>query len=292
LVGFDVVASALTTGLLLGGVLALTALGLSLVLGVLRLVDLAHGEFVVLGAYAAFFLLTFTGIDPLAGLPLIGLALAVLAVPVYRLLLEPLMSRGAEAPMMTTFGVSVALQNVFLLAFGADTRSIETSYSSASLSLGPVTVPRVYLAGFLIAAVLTGLLHVLLARSAFGRELRASAEDPDAAAVVGVPVARVRLVTFALGAACAGIAGTLMGLSFSFTPTSGAAYLLNSFAVIVLGGLGSVPGTFMAGVLIGVLQAAGGVLLGDGYRDLVALALFLAVLALRPAGLLTRRAAR
>jgi len=276
---------AVINGVLLGGVLALTALGLSLVLGVLRLVNLAHGEFLVLGAYAAFFLLTLTGIDPLAGLPLVALALALASMPLYRWLLEPLMGRGAEAPMMTTFGVSVALQNVFLLAFGADTRSIETSYSSASLSVGPVTVPWIYLAGFLIAAVLSVLLHLLVAHSAFGRDLRASAEDPEAAAMVGVPVGRVRLITFALGAACAGTAGTLLGLAFSFTPASGAAYLLDSFAVVVLGGLGSVPGTFVAGILIGLLQAAGGLALGDGYRDLVALVLFLAVLTLRPMGL-------
>jgi branched-chain amino acid transport system permease protein len=289
-IAVDAAASTLATGVLLGGMLALAALGLSLVLGVLRLVNLAHGELLLLGAYGGFFLLALTAIDPLLALPLIALATALLAAPLYRYLLQPLMGRGAEAPMMTTFGVSVALQNLFLLFFQADTRSIETRYSSAALSLGPVTVPWIYVAGFAIAALISALLHWLVARSAFGRDLRASAEDPRTAAVMGVPVARVRLLTFMLGAGCAGAGGTLMALAFSFTPASGAAYLLDSFAVVILGGLGNVLGTFVAGIVLGVLQAAGALVLGDGYRDLVALALFLIVLAVRPQGLLAVRA--
>ena len=288
--GFDAVASTLATGVLLGGVIALMALGLSLVLGVLRLVNLAHGELILLGAYGGFFLLTLVGADPLLALPLIAIATALIAVPLYRFLLQPLMSRSAEAPMMTTFGISVALQNLFLLFFRADTRSIETRYSSAALSLGPIVVPWIYVAGFAIATVISIGLHVLVQRSAFGRDLRAAADDPSAAAVIGVRVARVRLLTFALGAGCAGVAGTLMGLAFSFTPSSGATYLLDSFAVVILGGLGNVLGTWVAGIVLGILQAIAGLTLGDGYRDLVALALFLIVLFVRPRGILAPRA--
>ena len=124
-IGFDAVASTLATGVLLGGVIALMALGLSLVLGVLRLVNLAHGELILLGAYGGFFLLTLAGADALLALPLIAIATALIAVPLYRFLLQPLMSRSAEAPMMTTFGISVALKSCFLLFFRADTRSVE-----------------------------------------------------------------------------------------------------------------------------------------------------------------------
>ena len=290
MIGFDAVASTLATGVLLGGVIALMALGLSLVLGVLRLVNLAHGELILLGAYGGFFLLTLAGADPLLALPLIAIATALIAVPLYRFLLQPLMSRSAEAPMMTTFGISVALQNLFLLFFRADTRSIETRYSSAALSVGPIVVPWIYVAGFAIATVISIGLHILVQRSAFGRDLRAAADDPSAAAVVGVRVARVRLLSFALGAGCAGAAGTLMGLAFSFTPSSGATYLLDSFAVVILGGLGNVLGTWVAGIVLGILQAIAGLTLGDGYRDLVALALFLVVLFVRPRGILAPRA--
>jgi branched-chain amino acid transport system permease protein len=289
MIGFEAVASTLVVGVLLGGIFSLTALGLSLVLGVLRLVNLAHGEFLVIGAYAGFYLLATTGIDPLLGLPLIAAALALVAAPLYRFLLQPLMGRGVEAPMMTTFGLSIVLQNLYTAFFSADTRSIETAYSTRSLSFGPVTVGLVYVMGFAISVVSVGLVHLLVARTAFGRDLRASAQDATAAAIIGVKVPRVQMLTFALGAACAGAGGTLTGLVFSFTPASGPAYLLNSFAVVVLGGLGSVPGTLVAGIAVGVLQSVGGVILGDGYRDLVALVLFLAVLTVRPQGLLSAR---
>jgi branched-chain amino acid transport system permease protein len=285
----DAIASSLISGVLLGAIFALTALGLSLVLGVLRLVNLAHGEFLVLGAYAGFYLLGIAGLDPLLGLPVIALALALLAAPLYQLLVRPVMGRRAEAPMMTMFGVSVVLQNLFIVAFSANTRSLETAYSARALAVGPVTVAWIYAIGAAISVATVVAVHLVLTRTAFGRDLRASAQDPGAAAVVGVDVGRVQMWTFAIGAACAGAGGTLMGLAFSFTPASGAAYLLNSFAVVVLGGLGSVLGTLVAGVAIGVLQSLGGVLFGDGYRDLVALVVFLAVLVLRPEGLMPVR---
>ena len=289
MIGPEAIASSLIAGVLLGGMFALSAVGLSLVLGVLRLVNLAHGEFLVVGAYAGFYLLAIAGIDPLLGLPLIAAGLALAAAPVYRYLIAPLASRGAEAPMMTMFGVSIVLQNLFLIGFHADTRSIETRYSTAALSLGPVSVGWIYVVGFAISAVAVALIHLLVTRTAFGRDLRASAEDPTAAAIVGVNVRRIHMLTFALGAACAGAGGTLSGLAFSFTPSSGASYLLNSFAVVVLGGLGSVLGTLIAGITIGVLQSLGGVLFGDGYRDAVALVLFLVVLTVRPHGFLATR---
>ncbi len=285
----DAIASSLASGVLLGGIFALTALGLSLVLGVLRLVNLAHGEFLVLGAYAAFTLLGVGGVDPLLGLPVVALALALLAAPLYPLLVRPVMGRRAEAPMMTMFGVSVVLQNLFIVLFSANTRSLETGYSARALTVGPVTVAWIYAIGFAISVATVAAVHLVLTRTAFGRDLRASAEDPVAAAVVGVDVGRVQMWTFAIGAACAGAGGTLTGLAFSFTPSSGAGYLLNSFAVVVLGGLGSVLGTLVAGIAIGVLQSLGGVVFGDGYRDLVALVVFLAVLVLRPEGLMPAR---
>ena len=289
MIGPEAIASSLIAGVLLGGMFALSAVGLSLVLGVLRLVNLAHGEFLVVGAYAGFYLLAIAGIDPLLGLPLIAAGLALAAAPVYRYLIAPLAGRGAEAPMMTMFGVSIVLQNLFLIGFHADTRSIETRYSTAALSLGPVSVGWIYVIGFAISVVAVALIHLLVTRTAFGRDLRASAEDPTAAAIIGVNVRRIHMLTFALGAACAGAGGTLSGLAFSFTPSSGASYLLNSFTVVVLGGLGSVLGTLIAGITIGVLQSLGGVLLGDGYRDAVALVLFLVVLTVRPQGFLAAR---
>lgn len=284
-----VVAGSLASGLLLGGMLALTALGLSITLGVMRLVNLAHGELLVGGAYLGWFALSLFGIDPLAGLLLVGLAMAVLALPVQRLLIAPLAGKGMEAPMMTMFGLSIILQNLYLLGFRADTRSIEAPYAAQPLLLGAVTVPMIYLLGFAVSAVLVLAVHGLVAHTAFGRDLRASAADPAAAAALGVNVARVHALTFALGAACAAMGGVLIGTAFAFTPTTGGTYLLISFAVVVLGGIGNIFGTLVAGIAMGLLQSAGAVLFGDGWRDFVGLVLFLLVLALRPQGIVGGR---
>jgi branched-chain amino acid transport system permease protein len=284
----SILSSTIVSGVLLGGILALTALGLSIVLGVMRLVNLAHGDFLVVGAYAGLFFLQFTGIDPLLCLPLIAIFVGLLALPVYRLLLAPLADRGAEAQMMTMFAVSIILENAFVLAFSADTRSIARDYATVPLSFGPVTFPLIYLIGFAISVTSILAVHWLVSATAFGRDLRASSVDAEAAATLGVDVKRVQMLTFALGAACAGVGGTLIGAAFQFAPSSGGAYLLNSLAVVVLGGLGSVIGTLVGGIALGALQSIGGLTLGDGYRDLVGMAVFLLVLAFRPDGFLAR----
>jgi branched-chain amino acid transport system permease protein len=283
----EVIVSNVLTGFLLGGILALTALGLSIVLGVMRLVNLAHGEFLVAGAYLGLFLAQFFGLDPLLGLPIVGVVIGLFAFPLHRLLLMPLAGKGLEAPMMTTFGLSIILQNAFIIALTGDTRSITRDYATASLTLGPVAIGRIYVIGFVISVVVILAIHLLISRSAFGRDLRASAADAPAAAVMGVDVRRVYATTFALGAGCAALGGTLIGLTFSFTPTTGGGYLLADFAIIVLGGLGNIFGTLLGGVVLGVLQGLGGAVLGDGYRGLIGLVIFLVALTIRPEGLLT-----
>lgn len=286
---FGLIASNLLSGVLLGGILSLIALGLSITLGVMRLINLAHGEILVGGAYVALFLGMATGLDPLLTLPIVGIVGALFALPLQHFLLAPLANKGAEAPMMTTFAVSLVLQNLFLAWFSADTRSIGGAYSTIPFRVGGLSVPLIYAIGFAISMAIILLIWLLMNRSAFGRDVRASALDPIAAASVGVNVRQIHAATFALGAGCAAIGGVLIGIAFSFTPTIGASYLLISFAIVVLGGMGSIFGTLAAGVTLGLIQSAGALLLGDGYRDLVGLVLFLVVLAIRPDGLFGRR---
>jgi branched-chain amino acid transport system permease protein len=255
----------------------------------MRLVNLSHGAFLVFGAYVGLFFLATTGVDPLLGLPLIAAFVGALAIPIHRFLLAPLAGRGPEAQMMTMFALAIIMENLFVLRFSADTRSIALPYATLPLSLGPITVPLIYVIGFAISAALIALVHALITRTAFGRDLRASADDPQAAATLGVDVGRTQTLTFALGAACAAAGGVLIGAAFQFNPSSGGDYLLNGLAVVVLGGLGNVLGTFIGGLALGVLQSLGGLALGDGYRDLVGMAVFLAVLAFRPAGIWSRR---
>ncbi|GAB2471074.1 branched-chain amino acid ABC transporter permease [Jatrophihabitans fulvus] len=286
----DALLQAVVLGLLLGGLMSLSALGLSIVLGVMRLVNLVHGEIVVLGSYTALLLLDHAGLDPLLSLPIVFAGALLLFYPLYRLLLAPVAKYGDEAPLLTAFALSIIGQNLFVQGFTGDVRSLDRPYTRSNFDLLGVTVPTVYLIGFGVALAITALVYLLMTRTGLGRRMRASAEDPAAAAIVGVPVGRVHALTYALGAALAAVGGILIALCFSFTPASGTEYLLLGFTVVVLGGLGSVFGTFAGGLVLGVLQAVGALLFGDGYRTFVGLVLFLVILALRPQGLFRKAA--
>jgi branched-chain amino acid transport system permease protein len=280
---------ALSSGVLLGGLYAITALGLSLALGVLRLVNLAHGEWVVLGSYLGYVLLQTTGIDPLLGLFLILPLVAVLSFAVERVLLAPLRGAPPEAGLLTMFGLSVIAQNAFILVFTGNTRAIGRSYATSAFQIGSFSIPRIYFLSFVLALVVFGAVHVVIHRTAFGRQIRASAEDPEAAAVLGVPVDRVYAITLAIAGSCATIGGILSGIAFSFTPTTGTVHLLTGFTIVVLGGLGSVAGTLMGGIAIGVIESLGASIAGDGYRELIGLSVFLLFLGLRPQGIFGRK---
>jgi len=281
---------AVVSGLLIGGLFALAALGLSLVVGVVRIVNLMHGELVLLGAYVAYGLVQATGLNALLVAPLAALAVALLGWPIERFVLQPVVRHGEEAPLLTTFALSVIIQNLLVFLLGADTRSIDSGYGATRLQLGGVSVPMMYLVGFVVALIVCACVHLLITRTAFGRRIRASAENPGDAAVVGVPVRRLYALTFMLAAGVAGLGGALLGMVFSFTPSSGVEYLLTGFTVVVLGGLGSVVGTLVGGLALGLVESFAAAFLGDGYRLFVGLVAFLVFLALRPAGLFGRRA--
>ncbi|MDX6392259.1 MAG: branched-chain amino acid transport system permease protein [Streptosporangiaceae bacterium] len=280
--------SALLSGVLLGGLFAITALGLSLVFGVMRLVNIVHGELIVLGAYIALELTRHGGLDPLLTILIVAPVLFVVAAPAYRVLLEPLMAKGPEPALLTTFALSVIAQNLYILFWSGDTQTLQASYATASVSVAGLRVPAMYLISFAIALVLCGAVHLMLQRTGLGREIRASSEDSEAAAGLGVNVVRVRVFVYGLAAACAAVGGVLVGITFDFTPTVGITYLLTGFAVVVLGGLGSVKGTLLGAILLGVIESVGAAFVGDGYRNFIGFVAFLIVLSLRPQGLFGR----
>ena len=277
--------TAILSGLGIGGLFAVAALGLSLVFGVMRLINLAHGELIVLGAYLAFSLTQWIGIDPLVSILIVAPVVALVAYPLQRWGLSPVMSRGAEAPLLITFGVSVILQNLFIVGFTADVRSLNASYSQANFNIGGVTMPVIYVISLAAGIVLLYATHLVVTRTGFGRQLRASSEDPAAAGMMGVNVKRVYSRTFAFAAGSAAIAGILVALAFSFAPTTGTAYLVTGFAVVVLGGVGSVKGTLIGGLALGVIESIGATFVGDGWRVFIGCVVVLLVLTIRPQGL-------
>jgi branched-chain amino acid transport system permease protein len=247
-----------------------------------------HGELLVGGAYLALQLTRHWGIDSLVTIVIVAPALFVIAAPLYRLVLEPIVDKGPEPALLTTFGLSIIAQNLYVLVFSGDTQALPGSYTSAAIDISSLAIPSMYAISFGIALVLCGGVHVLLARTGLGRDIRAASEDPRAAEALGVDVRRVHTFVYALAAACAGVGGVLVGATFDFTPTTGLTYLLTGFVVVVLGGLGSVKGTLLGAIILGVVEGVGAAVFGDGYRDFIGFVAFLVVLSVRPQGLFGR----
>ncbi len=275
-------------GLLIGGTYATIALGLSLVWGVLNVVNIAHGAFVMVGAYATYWLFTLYHVDPFLALPLAGAVLFLLGYPLQRLLINQVIRASFLITFLLTFGLELLITNIALAAWTPDIRSVTTTYSGWSLPLGPLALPAVRVVTVAVAVLVAVLLHLLMTRTRLGSAIRATASDLEAARLMGIPIAHVYALTFAIAAATAGIAGGLVSLSFPIYPAMGAGYTFIGFVVCVLGGLGSVPGALVGGLLFGLLQAYAAAWLGPNYNNIVAFGVLVLLLLIRPTGLLGR----
>ena len=281
--------STIVDGLLLGGFYALVALGLSLVFGVLRLVNLAHGEFIIGGAYLAYLLWTRLGLDPLWALPIVAAGAALVGYLLQRHLLTGLLLRGVEGPLVATFGLAIVAQAAFAAAFSYNPVSFRAPYAAAGIQIAGLQVRAISLVAAAAAIVLCGVGYLVLTRTRPGAAVQAAAADPATASLMGLDVRRLYAIVFAVGAAVAAVGGVFVGLAFSVTPTTGSEYLVIAIAVVVLGGIGNVWGTLLGGVLLGLVQSLGTQFFGGGYGVLAVYVAFLVVLAVRPAGLLGRR---
>ncbi|MBE3599269.1 MAG: branched-chain amino acid ABC transporter permease [Limnochordaceae bacterium] len=273
------------SGLLTGGLYALVGIGLSLIFGVMRVVNFAHGEFLALGMYGALLLFNRWHVDPFASVLAILPAGFVLGYGVERGLLAPLARAPEQALILMTVGLGLILSNVLLFAFGAHPQSIYTAYSTATFHVGGVSLSRALSASFGVTVLVIGLLYYLLLRTELGRAIRATAQNPQAAELQGIDTARIRAVVFGLGVALAAVAGTLMLPILYVIPTIGGVFTLKAFVVTVLGGMGNVAGAIGGGLLLGLAESLGATYVSSGYRDAFGLLAFLLVLLARPAGL-------
>lgn len=279
-------------GVLVGGLYGLGAVGLTLVFGVLRMLNVAHGELIMLGGYTAFWLFSLWGVDPFVSILAAGPLLFIAGAILYRLLFSPLIHFPEEQKIKNSiligFGLGLVLQTLATLWWEADDRAVTPAYAGQVLSAGGVVVPLSRLAALVLAFIVLGGLHLLLTRTRMGTAIRATAQDETGAMLVGIPIGRIFLVAFALGSALAGIGGTLVTVSDAINPTIGLHWTLKALIVVVLGGMGNTLGTFIAGVFLGVAESTSGFLLGNAYREVVGLVLFLIVLSVRPQGLFAR----
>jgi branched-chain amino acid transport system permease protein len=277
-------------GLLLGGVYVAVALGFSLVWGVLNIVNLTHGALVLCGAYLTWWLFSTLHIDPFVTLPVVAVAMFLLGYALQRLVINRVIRAPLLSTFLVTFGLNLVIVNVLLLIFKADFRSVTPGYSGTGLHLGAVTIPYIRLASLGVALGMAGLLALLLGRTRLGAAIQAVAVDREAAQLVGIDLRHTYALTFGLGAACAGVAGTLISTVNAITPGSSGPYTLQAFVVVTLGGLGRVVATVAGGLTFGLVeilaQNAPGI--GGGYTNAIAFGLMVLVLAVRPRGLLGR----
>jgi branched-chain amino acid transport system permease protein len=285
-------AQQIVLGLLLGGLYGLAAAGLSLVFGVLKVLNVAHGELIMLGGYGTYWLFALLGVDPFAALLLVIPGALLLGAGLYAGLFGFVVRAHEETriknSLLVGFGLALALHALAVRLWTADDRSISTGYGGAVLTVGPIAIPLIRLASLLVALALIAGLHLLLARWRWGKAIRATAEDWQAALLTGIDIRRAYLLAFALGTALAGAAGTLVSVGYSISPSIGLEWTLKALIVVVLAGLGSMLGTFVAGLFVGVAEALSAAAFGGPYREVVGLVIFLVVLVLRPQGLFGR----
>jgi branched-chain amino acid transport system permease protein len=279
----------LVSGALVGALYGLAGLGLSLVFGVLKILNVAHGELLMLGGYAAFWVFRLLDIDPYLSLviviPLLFLIGALLHLGLFSRVVRFDEEHRIKNSLLIGFGLTLIFQTLAIRLFTADDRSIATEYSRNALELLGIRFPVVRLSGLFIGIIAVIVLQIFLRRTYWGKAIRATAEDWQTASLAGINIQRAYLVTFALGAALAGVAGMLVSVGYSVSPSIGLNWTLKALIVVVLAGLGSMPGTFLAGILLGVAESASALIVGGQYRELVGLVIFFIILSLRPQGL-------
>ncbi|MFC5509174.1 MULTISPECIES: branched-chain amino acid ABC transporter permease [Hyphomicrobiales] len=286
----DIILAAVLNGLMTGSVYALIALGLTLVYGVLHIINFAHGAMLTAAMFAVYVAQTMLGIDPYVALVPVTLLFFALGYGVQRFLIGPASHGEDRNILLVTLGLSIIIENAMLSIFRSDTRSIDVPYAFESIDLGFtfLALPRV--AAFGVALLVALLLGLLLTATDTGRAIRAVAREKTGAALAGIDVAHIYAVTFGLGAACVAIAACLLMPTFYVTPRAGNAFVLVAFTIVVLGGMGSIPGALIGALFIGVVESLCGLFFGESLGQIGIFLIFILVLLVRPTGLFGARA--
>ena len=274
------------SGALTGSLYAMIGVGLTVVFGVMRIINLAHGEFVMLGMYGAFWSLTLWRLDPFVSILLWTPLMFLAGMLVYRFLLRTIIPGGELNTLLYTAGLSLLIANLALFVWTGDYRTIKLPYAILPMRPFGIAVPIPLAVAFGLAMLITGGLYLFLTRTDVGRAIRATSQNAEAAALMGVSVERISMITFGLGSALAGAAGVLLAPSLYLYPTVGEILVVKCFVIVVLGGLGSVAGAIAGGVVLGLVESLGAVYVSVAYKDTIGFVIFLLVLLFRPSGLL------
>ena len=273
----------------MGGLYASVGVGMSMIFGIARITNLAHGDFLILAAYISHLFMTMLGINPFVSLIFVIPIMFMIGYAAQSTMLNRVLNRGNEPPLLVTFGLSIIIQNLLLYFFTANNRRLQTPLLLESIVIGEtVRIPIMFLVACLIGVVVILFLNFYLNRTYMGKAIRATSDDIGAAQLMGVNIKNIYSIAMGIAMATAGITGVMIGILYSFMPGTGSTYLITAFAVVVIGGIGSINGTLLAGFIFGLAQAFGGQLLGVSYQQLIAYLILLIMLIVRPQGLLSK----
>ena len=275
----------LISGILIGGVYALIGIGLTIIFGVMRVINFAHGDLLMLGMYATFYLFTLGKVDPFLSIVLIMPLLFLFGALMQKVFINRILGALPQNQILLTIGLGLIMSNTVMLAFTSDYKILSTTYSSSSVTVGGISISTPLVISFAITAAITAALYWFLLKTDTGQAIRATAQDREAARLMGINVSKMSVIAFGLGAALAGAAGALISPTYYIFPQVGSTFTLKAFVITVLGGMGSIVGATLGGVLIGVAESIGGVYLGSGWKEVVVFVLFLLVLLFKPSGL-------
>jgi branched-chain amino acid transport system permease protein len=284
----------IANGILVGALYGLIALGLGLLMGVMKFLNIAHGTFIILGGYISFWLFTLWGIDPFLSIPLVIMAMFLIGLVLYRLALSPLLKlpnigMRIDTSMLVTFGLIWVLDNVMTMLWTPDTRTIMTFYTGETFKFSGMRFSLTRLGGLGVAVFVAIALYFILSRTYFGKHIRAATQDAEAASLCGINVHRIYLFSSGIAIALAGVAGVIVISTYSISASGGISWLLIAFVVMILAGEGNINAIIPAGVIFGLLEAGSVLVVGVPYRQAIALLVFIVVLMFRPQGLFAKR---
>ena len=277
------------SGLLIGSIYAMMSMGLTLIFGVLRVVNFAHGEFLMFAMYGAWAFVTYTGFNAYVACLAVVPAMLLYGALIHWIIIRPGLNKPHLVVVFATMGLSILMQNLALLVFSADLFDVPPLNAGRSITIGPFYAKLELLIGFGVTLLATAVIHVILKSTYLGKAIRATVQDGEAAQLMGIPVPRIFLITFSAGSALVGLSACVMIPLFSVFPSVGLNFVLIAFVVVVLGGMGSLEGALLGGICIGVVQSLSGYYVAPAYGQMFFFILFLLVMVFRPAGLMGRR---
>ena len=280
---------AILQGLMLGGLYAAVGLGMSMIFGIVRITNLAHGDFLILACYISLIVMGVAQTSPLVSLIIVVPIMFFIGFGVQKTMLNKVIGRGDEPPLLITFGISIIIQNLLLYFFTANAQKLSTSLLLKSFKIGEhINIPVMFLIACLVGVAIILLLGAYMKGTYMGRAIRATSDDTEAAQLMGVNIKNTFGIAMGISMVTAGVAGVMIGILFNFYPSSGSTYLIVAFAVVVIGGIGSIYGTLAAGLIFGLAQVLGGELVGASFQQLIGYIVLLIMLIFRPQGLFSR----